>query len=62
VRFITNDSPTRTPSIKTETDKPEYSKLTKCPTRMPRAIDSMFSSLRCIPVHHKRITIRLKVI
>ena len=32
------DNPTRTPSKKSETEKPEYSKYTNLPMRIPRAI------------------------
>jgi hypothetical protein len=51
---MTNDSPTRIPSIKSETENPKYSMCTKRPMRMLRAIDiipiaNIDSSLSDIP-------------
>ena len=52
--FITKDSPMRTPSAKSVTEKPEYSKCKKRPIKIPRARDIppiaiIFSSLSSIP-------------
>jgi len=54
VRFITRDSPTRTPSTKLVIGNPEYSRCKKLPIRIPEAIDimpiaNMLSSLSFIP-------------
>jgi hypothetical protein len=51
--FITKDSPIRTPSAKSVSEKPAYSKYKKRPIRMPRARDiaptaKILSSLSCI--------------
>ena len=40
-KFMVKDSPTRMPSTKSETAKPEISMCTNRPIRMPRAIDIM---------------------
>jgi hypothetical protein len=50
VIFMAKDKPTRSPSTKSVTEKPKYSKCRNRPINMPKAIDiipiaSMFSSL-----------------
>ena len=47
---MTKDKPTRTPSTKSVTENPKYSKCKKRPIKIPKAIDimpiaNMFSSL-----------------
>ena len=50
VIFMAKDNPTSSPSTKSVTEKPKYSKCKNRPINMPKAIDimpiaSMFSSL-----------------